>query len=124
MEIKKISICPKSKNLRCPKRLWRWAAATTRMMRTGNVTRTRMAMRTELTEMGTRERVRLLIVGISVGFFLSCVTSLKFYSEEVIDEDANVQQSGGSKKKLINQFNFCERAALTVSNTSKVDYII
>lgn len=41
-----------------------------------------------------------------------------------MDEDANAQQSGGSKKKLINQFNFCERAALTVSNTSKVKFNI
>lgn len=45
-----------------------------------------------------------------------------FYTlaEEVVDEEANAQQTG-PKKKLINQFNFCERAALTVSNTSKVN---
>ena len=47
---------------------------------------------------------------------------------DVADNDEENQQlvvgsEGGPKKKLTNQFNFCERAALTHNNPSRVIYL-
>lgn len=52
---------------------------------------------------------------------------LSKFSDEPGDEEPVVVAapvSTGSKKKLINQFNFCERAALTYNNPSRVSKYI
>lgn len=48
------------------------------------------------------------------------------FSDEPADEEPVVAApvSTGSKKKLINQFNFCERAALTYNNPSRVSFFL
>lgn len=40
--------------------------------------------------------------------------------EPVVQQPVATASSSGKKQKLINQFNFCERAALTYNNPSRV----